>query len=234
MAETYESWMGWIPFESSYPYLTPQGLATMGDSGRAYGMYQFDYRYGLVPFMQSCVNYDSSYYSGFNTYIAYGAGSSSLVNNESLRQLFLRYGTERTQEFQYLQDTDAVNSYLFPILNMVQAYYGYDLRTKGAYVVGSAFSMSIRFGANPAYTFFAGGASLNATDLLNLAYSRAANQSYDGGRWQSGGNYSQYDAVFAQMNAGTEVYTVPYGGAPPTPTHVRKKSKIWMYLRRRY
>lgn len=237
---THTCWMGWIGYECGYEYLDPNGLSRSGDSGRAYGMYQFDYRWGLVPFMQSCVAYNSTRYAGFNQYIAMGAGNTALVNNSNLLALFQGYASAYTAEFQYLQDVQAVTNYLEPIINLVQQNYGYDLATKGPYVLGSAFSMAIRSGANPAYTFFANGANMSVTNLINQSYTMQGNLYYDNGRWDitvPNPYYSQYQRLQNDMANMTYLYVVPYGGyIPPGPTPVgrRRKFPIWMMLNKNY
>lgn len=238
---SYNCWMGWIRFESSYPYLDPRGLSRMQVNGHAYGMYQFDYAGGLVPFMQSCVAYNSSAYAGFNQYIALGAGNPQLINNSGLHSLFEQYATYRTAEFQTLQDVQGVNSYLVPIINLVQQNYGYDLTTKGPYVLGSAFSMAIRSGPDPAYRFFQGGNNLNVLNLINTSYTRQSNLYYDNGRWDitvPNPYYSQYQAVRNDMGSGSNVYIVPYNGViPPGPINPvvrRSKMPIWMMIQRKF
>lgn len=238
---TYNCWMGWIPYEAggSNEYLNPAGLSVMGDSGRAYGMYQFDYRAGLVPFMQSCVAYNSTRYAGFNQYIAMGAGNTALVNNSNLHALFQGYASSYTAEFQYLQDVEAITRYLEPIINYVQQNYGYSLVNRGPYVLGSAFSMAIRSGPNVAYQFFANGASMAVPTLLNQAYTMQGNLYYDNGRWDitvPNPGYSQYQRLQNDMANLSSLYIIPYGGVvPPGPPHgYRGKLPIWMMINKNY
>lgn len=244
----YLIWMGWTRFESTYAYLDPRALSVNGDSGRAYGMYQFDYRYGLVTFMQRCVDYDSSYYSGFNTYIAMGAGNTNLINNAGLKNLFIRYANERTEQFQYLQDFEAVDTYLIditganehtqfsaPIKQLIQDAYGYNIMNKNPAIIGTAFSIAIRFGSTPGYQAFANGANLSDTALLNQAYAWADNLARQwtpsDSRWDSNVAGSQYQQCFGDMSNGTNYYVVPYGGVQPEPEPTKKGMPVWMMLR---
>lgn len=233
MALRYRCWMGWTPYESLYAYATPQALGMMGFNGEAYGMYMFDYQYGLVPFMEHCVAYNSARYVGFNQYIALGAGNSALVNNTGLHNLFIQYANDYTQEFCFLQDLDGIEKYLNPIIALVKQNYNFNLKDKGEYVLGTAFSMSIRSGANPAYLNFANGKNMTPTALLQQAYALQGQRTYDAGRWESGGSYSQYDACFSQMAMGTNVYIIPYKGRPPVPPSSRRDGMpIWMMIKR--
>ena len=236
---SYNCWMGWIRFECGYEYLDPRGLSRMQVNGHAYGMYQFDYAGGLVPFMQACVAYNSSVYAGFNQYIALGQGNTQLINNSGLHSLFEQYATYRTNEFQMLQDTEAINNYLDPIINLVYQNYGYYLQYRGPYVLGSAFSMAIRSGANPAYQFFANGASMAVPTLLTQAYNAQSNVYYDNGRWDTSipnPNYSQFQRLQDDMAGMSSLYIIPYGSVvPPGPPHgYRGKLPIWMMCNKNY
>lgn len=229
----YNCWMGWIPNESIYDYLTPEGLSVMGDSGQAYGMYQFDYRYGLVPFMESCVELDPTYYAGFNQYISLGAGNTDLVGNTGLHALFVQYAGDRTEEFQYLQDKNAVDDYLIPAIEYVQNNYGYDITQRDPTILGSLFSMAIRGGYVTGAQCFSNGANLQDPQLIYNAYANMASIHYDSGRWITGTAISQLDKCIEAYTNRTDFYIVPYGGYMPTPTPTLRKSKIWLYQRNR-
>lgn len=226
----YSAWMGWIPNESIYPYLSPQGLSINGDQGRAYGMYQFDYRYGLVPFMQSCVTFNSSRYSGFTTYIAMRAGDSNLIANQGLIALFQGYASTYTDEFQYLQDSFAIAEYLVPAIAYVKANYGYDPTLRNPTILGSLFSMAIRAGAQTGAQCFAGGDQLTDLDLIILSYQRMSQLHYDDGRWIAGTPISQLDKCISAYYNSTDFYVIPYGGYSPTPVPTPgKRFKVWLY-----
>lgn len=216
---TYYVWMGWIPNESIYDYLTPEGLSVNGDQGRAYGMYQFDYRYGLVPFMQSCVDYNSSVYGDFAPYIALGAGNTDLISNNGLLTLFRRYAQERTAEFQYLQDAKAVTDYFLPAVQSVS----WDIMNSDPYILGSLFSMAIRSGAQTAASFYPSDFGGNWQAVIDHAYSEQGNLYYDAGRWITGTAISQYDKVISQHASGTNCFFIPYQGITPGIISLRCK-----------
>lgn len=224
--EGYNTWMRWIPKESYYPYLDPRGLSINGDQGRAYGMYQFDYQGGLVPFMQSCVNYDSSYYAGFVPYINMGVGNTQLIGNAGLIDLFTRYASERTNEFQYLQDKVAVDEYLIPAINYVSTNYGYDITKRDPTVLGSLFSMAIRQGYQGGASCFANGSQMYDLQLIYASYNAMSQLHYDDGRWISGTPNSQLDLCVAAYQNKTDFYIVPYGGYTPQPTPTKRKKLL--------
>ena len=234
VGDTYTCWMGWIPNESIYPYLSPNGLAVNGDSGKAYGMYQFDYRYGLVPFMQTCVDYDSVYYSWFNQYIALGVGNANLVANSGLIALFQQYASQRTDEFQYLQDKVAVTDYLKPGIDYVKTNYGYDITQRDPTILGSLFSMCIRAGVTQGAQCFSGGAGMSDLQLISASYAAMAQLHYDEGRWITGTPISQLDKCINAYYSQTDFYVVPYGGYSPVPHPTHKPGKMWMYQRNWY
>lgn len=214
-------WQGWVPYESG-TYGSVAALSRMQINGDAYGQYQFDYHYGLVPFMQRCVDYDSTKYSGFNQYIALGPSNPALKNNSALHNLFIQYATDYTTEFCFLQDAAMLEEYYTPARTRIINDYGYDIAVVGPYAVGSLASMAIRFGEQRAASFYAGLAGVPEKDLLETAYARADSYSYsdgssgDGGRWHDNPTYSQYRAVMDQMATGTEVYQITNGTIPDT------------------
>lgn len=212
-------WFGWIPNESVYSYGTPQALSMMQYTGEAYGQYQFDYRYGLVPFMQYCQN-NFTQFSGFSRYIALGAGNSELVNNSGLRDVFTNYSTNYTRDFLAAQNACGLSDYLMPAINYISSNYGYDIRGKGAVVVGSLFSMAIRSGYQTAAQKYAGLEDASPLEIINTTYDTYGSQ--DAGRWESGTPISQRDKAIAALTSGADVYSIDDvtgypAGVPPEP-----------------
>ena len=222
---SYDVWMGWIPNESGYAYGTIEALSRMGDRGRAYGQYQFDYRYGLVPFMQYCVtNY--SHFSGFAPYILMSAGNSALVNNNELHNLFVNYATNYTSDFLAAQNACAINDYLQPAIDYILRNYAYDIKEKGAVVLGSLFSMAIRSGYVTAAQKYSNCANMGAVDIINYTYDTYG--SADAGRWLSGTPISQRDKALKALQTGNDIYDLNAGGGvqPEQPTNRKFK---WIY-----
>lgn len=221
---TYYTWMGWTNFESIYDYDDPRGLSVIQTNGHAYGRYQFDFEGGLVPFMQSCYDYNSSAYSGFAYYIGLGVGNEELINNTQLHNLFITYAEDRTSEFWYLQDKNGIEDYLLEAAGDIS----WDILNAHPVVVGSLFSMAIRFGPHTASNFFP--SSGTTLEVLNTAYAMASEVYYDSGRWISGSDNSQYDKAIAAISSHDDFYYIPYGH---NPIPVRRiKLPVWMMCRR--
>lgn len=194
-------WMGWTKYESG----TAGYAQTGGDKGRAYGMYQFDYRYGLVPFMQSCVDYNPERYAALKKYIALGAGNGGLILNSGLMALWKDFCSKYPSEFGMLQDRQAYKVYYLEAKKHVKDLYGIDMNHHSPAVKGSLFSMSIRSGQLTAAKKFQGLTdSVSDADMLRIIYRTYGTQ--DAYRWMSAGQYG--DAVQA-LEAGTytEIFT---------------------------
>ena len=222
-------WFGWIPNESVYAYGTPEALSMMQYTGEAYGQYQFDYRYGLVPFMQYCQN-NFTQFNGFSRYIALGAGNSELVNNLGLRAVFTNYANNYTRDFLAAQNACGLSDYLIPAINHITSNYGYDIREKGSVVVGSLFSMAIRSGYQPAAQKYAGLQNASPLEIINTTYDTYGSQ--DAGRWESGTPISQRDKAISALSSGADVYSIDDvtgypEGAPPEPP--KKKLRKIVY-----
>ena len=160
-------WYAWTKEESGSDGFRNVG----GDYGKAYGKYQFDYRYGLVPFLTYCVEKNSDHYSEFNEFIKLGAGSSELVNNDSLKSVWLKLCDKYPTEFENLQDSKAYADYYLLVKKYIKTNTGIDLETRHAVVKGSAFSMAIYSGPSGAAKKFKGcNTSMSDEEILIKAY----------------------------------------------------------------
>jgi len=176
-AATEDIWLGWTKYESGTAGFRQVG----GDSGKAYGKYQFDYRYGLVPFMQACINHNAARYAGFKAYVALGAGNSKLIGNAALKALWTNYCDKYAAEFEGLQDSVAKKNYYEPVKSYLSKI-GISMDSHCAAVKGSAFSMSIRSGAQTAANKFSGCKNSDTDEsILKKAYATYGNE--DAGRW---------------------------------------------------
>ena len=177
-------WMGWTPRESG----SAGYRQTNGDNGNAFGKYQFDRRYGLVPFMQWCYDYNSSRYSGFKKFINMGAGAAELQGNTELAALWVSYCDNYPEEFGKLQDVNAYNAYYTEITKYLKNLYGFHLVTKSPAVKGTAFSMAIRSGSLcAAYKFEGLSDSSDEKAILNQVY--ATYGTADANRWTKAGQW---------------------------------------------
>lgn len=199
VAETDKIWLGWVKRESG----TAGFKQTNGDNGNAYGKYQFDRRYALVPFMQFCLDY-STKYSAFTPYIAYGAGNSKLQNNSSLAAIWKGYCESYPEEFERLQDTYAYQYYYLEARKYIYNLYGILMDKHSPAVKGTLFSMAIRSGALTGAKKFNGCTnSTSDKDMINTAYATYGTQ--DAKRWTKAGQWG--DALNAlENNEYTEVF----------------------------
>lgn len=139
-----EIWMGWTIFESGNVGYGQAG----GDGGKAYGRYQFDYRYALPDFLTYVIEEDGETYPMLEKYTGYAAGSDRLLSGAGLGSDWVKaYNTDR-EGFSGLQDKFAYNYYYIPA-KRAMADRGIDLDEIGDPAVkGTVYSFAIRDGAN--------------------------------------------------------------------------------------
>lgn len=219
-------WMGWTPYESG----AAGYRQTNGDKGRAYGKYQFDYRYYLVPFLQSCVDY-SSRYADLKKYIALGAGNGALIYNSGLASLWKSYCDKYPEEFAMLQDRQAYKVYYLEAKRYIKKLYGIDMDHHGPVVKGSLFSMAIRSGQQTGAEKFAGCTdSTSDAEMIQKAYRTYGTK--DDYRWTAAKQYG--DAVQAMRDGSyTEICTnavaIPTT-APATTSSTQTLTKGSVYM----
>ena len=147
-SSTKQIWMGWTIRESGN-----EGYCqVLGDRGNAFGKYQFDRRYGLVPFITFCFEYDPNKYSKFQPFIQAGVNQ----NNQIFADIWKNYCQTYPEEFGKLQDVVAMSQYYEEARRYFKNLYGIDVDTRSPALKGSLFSMSIRSGALCAAQKFAG------------------------------------------------------------------------------
>ena len=212
-------WINWQVFESGKEYSDNSGWYINGDKGRAYGRYQFDYRYGLVPFMQFCMQQYPTLFNGFQPYIDLGVGNSALINNAGLKQLFIDYTNNHLAEFSKMQNWAMFNNYYSLIRNEIQKHLGYDISNVGAYAVGTAASIAIRDSGywDAVKDIFAGTTGKETeSDWIKIVMSRqnAKTGANDGNRWTT----TQYNRVFSDMASQTGVIQIGQGTIQDSPT----------------
>ena len=205
-------WINWQVFESGKEYTDNSGWYINGDKGRAYGRYQFDYRYGLVPFMQFCIQHYPNLFSGFQTYIDLGVGNEQLVSNSGLKQLFMDYTNNHLAEFSKMQNWAMFNNYYSLIRSEIQKHLGYDVSNVGVYAVGTAASIAIRDSGywdavKDIFTGTTGHETESDWIKLVMARQNAKTGANDGNRWTT----TQYNRVFADMQAQTGVIQIGEG-----------------------
>lgn len=218
---TDKLWMGWTKRESG----SVGFRQTNGDSGKAYGKYQFDYRYALVPFLQFCVDYNSGHYGAFDVYAGYGAGSYKLVNNSGLAAAWIKACDTYPEEFEALQDTYAYQYYYLEAKRYIKNLYGINMDNHSPAIKGSLFSMAIRSGALTGARKFGGCSDSTADEtMINTAY--ATYGSEDAGRWTRAG---QWEDALKALESGE--YTEISVGAPETQEPVEAAEPEWYRVR---
>ena len=218
---TDKVWMGWTKRESG----SADFRQTNGDRGRAYGKYQFDYRYALVPFLQFCVNFNSAHYSGFDVYAGYGAGSSRLISNSGLAAAWTKACDTYPEEFEALQDSYAYQYYYLEAKRYIKNLYGINMDNHSPAVKGSLFSMAIRSGSLTGAQKFAGCDDNTADEkMINVSYATYGNK--DDGRWTKAGQWG--DALKALE---TGEYTEIAVGTPETQKPAKEEKDNWYRVR---
>ena len=122
---------------------------TGGDSGKACGKYQFDYRYSLVPFLKYCYNANKTFFEGFKPFIGISPGSSSLINNQKLYKAWAECYKADSKYFSSMQDEFALEQYYKPVEDALSAK-GINLALRAYVCRGAVFSYSIQHGQNTA------------------------------------------------------------------------------------
>lgn len=139
-----EIWMGWTIFESGNMGYGQAG----GDGGKAYGRYQFDYRYALPDFLDYVMEHDRAAYPMLEKYAGFGAGSDKLLSGAGLGMDWVQAYHQDSEGFSRLQDEFAYHYYYIPA-KRAMAVRGIDLDGIGDPAVkGTVYSFAIRDGAN--------------------------------------------------------------------------------------
>lgn len=137
-------WMGWTIYESGTVGYGQAG----GDGGKAYGRYQFDYRYALPDFLKFAYESDSEKYAMLEKYILEPAGSENLLSGNGLGADWLKAYNADKEGFSQLQDEFAYNYYYLPAKQALMGR-GIDLDELNDPVIkGTVYSLAIRDGAN--------------------------------------------------------------------------------------
>ena len=168
----YRAWQYWTYYECGEPYYNIEALCDIDPpNGYAYGMYQFDYRNGLVPLLELCYEHNPVYYKAFKQFIDFGKKSKKLINNKLLQSYFRIYATENKNDFLYCQDSAYVKSYLDGA--MANARKKNVPNLDNPYIIGTIGSMAIRDGASGTLTLRALTSMATSNDVktqLKLGY----------------------------------------------------------------
>ena len=215
-----EVWLGWTPRESG-----SKGFrCTFGDAGRAWGKYQFDYRYGLIPFMVYCQQ-QSGHYSGFTKFINMKPANTKLVYNSELKVLWDTLCDKYPKEFETLQDEAAYDQYYLPMKNYC-AKHGADISNRSKAVKGSLFSMAIRSGTEcAAKKMVANKGIVDDEQLLRALY--ATYGSNDANRWKESNQLGDAIKALRAENHQSQQY---YVGTAWDNGKCVNQHNVFMYL----
>lgn len=136
---------------------------TGGDSGKACGKYQFDYRYSLVPFLKYCYAANKTFFKAFKPFIGISPGSGSLINNSKLYAAWAAAYKADAKYFSSMQDDFAVASYYKPVEDALSAK-GYHMALRSYVCRGAVFSYSIQHGQNVAVNAVVGAGLTDSVD----------------------------------------------------------------------
>lgn len=157
-------WMYWVHYECGEEYGTVEALCDIDPPhGYAYGMYQFDYRYGLVPMLQTCCKHNPTYYNALKQFIALGKKNKALVNNKLLQAYFRVYASENTKDFLYCQNKSFIDKYFNEVKANAERCSVPNLNNP--YILGALGSMAIRDGASGSLTLKAINAMTETDDV---------------------------------------------------------------------
>jgi len=117
--------------------------AVLGDSGHAFGGYQFDTRYDLQPFLQWAYQKEPTFCSSFAPYLS--VSRDSLLGNQGLANAWIRIYDSDAEKFSRLQDDYVKETKLEPLIAYHKAR-GLDLSTRPEVVKGLCVSIHNRKG----------------------------------------------------------------------------------------
>lgn len=116
---------------------------TGGDGGKACGKYQFDYRYALLPFIQSV----ASTYPEFQPFA--NLDRNSLMGNQALFDAWKAVYAKDPEGFKAAQDQFAYDNYYLVAEESLKSM-GIDISGRPDVVKGSVFSYAIQHGSGSA------------------------------------------------------------------------------------
>lgn len=136
-----------------------------GDGYNAMGVYQFDRRYSLLPFLEACYSYNPEKYAMFKPVIDRGSElKSGAIYDSGTRKLteigqmaedawHAAYANDAT-EFAALQDNFAYQEYYLPVQSILANSFGVDISGRADCVKGLCWSLANLFGTGGCQRFF--------------------------------------------------------------------------------
>lgn len=118
-------------------------------SAEAYGAYQFDYRYELLPFITWCYAKDSVFYADFEPFLL--VEKSTLYNRSSFAEAWHRVYARNNKTFADDQDAYKYEFDYLPLEKTVKEKYGIDLSARPKVIQGECLSIANRKGSGTFY-----------------------------------------------------------------------------------
>lgn len=117
--------------------------AVLGDGGRAFGAYQYDYAYELQPFLAYCVAQNPNKYMAFERFLS--VPKSSLLGSGSLASTWRQVYAADSEGFSRMQDQYAKEEKYMKVEEFLQGH-GIDLSGRPDVVKGLVLSIHNRKG----------------------------------------------------------------------------------------
>lgn len=167
-------WTGFASMESGAEGFRQAG----GDSGHAYGIFQFDDRYSLMGFLGNCLTTDAEKYGAFQSIYAKYNGSSVVVSSSAedtavLKQAWRNVYDSDPEGFSKLQMDAFVSAYYAPLIPILNTK-GIDIEadTFSPVIRGTLFSISIWAGESGAERVINRlSSSMTEEEMLDVCYS---------------------------------------------------------------
>jgi len=167
---------------------------TGGDNGNACGLYQFDYRYSLLPLVKYCYVADPVLFAEFKTYANYPLTSKYKAKLKGNTKFYTAWKTIYNRSplgFASYQDSFAKQEYYDVTADYLYINYGIILSGRSDVVKGAVFSYSIQHGAQTA------AIAINAAKITNsISDKNFIKKLYDY-RWSSKSGWAK-NAVYKQ------------------------------------
>lgn len=118
---------------------------TGGDAGKAYGKYQFDYRYSLAGLVNFCYKNNPIVFADFKPFLRWEPGNIKWVGNKKFAAAWKKIYDKYPDEFRKFQDAYAKQQYYDPTERQLKDM-GILLEGRSDVVKGAVFSYAIQHG----------------------------------------------------------------------------------------
>lgn len=167
---------GKYPVELFAVSMTGEGGAmswgTQGDNGKAYGWFQFDYRYSLVAFMQYAYTTYPDVWGELEPYQNIPRKDSRLKSNKGIRDAFIHAKSKNRDVFIAAQCEYAYARYFEPVADKLKAK-GINLEDRHIAVSSAVFSFYVFSGSAKKISSFLDN-SMTDEEMIRSLYNNAS------------------------------------------------------------